>query len=137
MEKTLQRRISEFWAETSRDPLFNLLFKNSSLTRRQLETLVHDIIAEEQGVRLPYRERARLSRVSKGAYARVRKQAMNNITQAMFTILLLSYLGILRMPSFSWFIEVGELLQAGDVESLHRAFEILKGGKEGWLRPRR
>ena len=129
MDKSLQRKISDFWEKTAKDPVFTLLLRNSSLTKRQLETLVHDLIVEEYGVKLPYRERARLSGVSKGAYARVRKQARDNITKAMSTVLLLSYLGILSLPSFSWFIEVGELLQEGDIESLHRAFNMLKEGK--------
>jgi len=122
-------KIKEIWRNLEKDPIFKLLVRNASLTKRQAEALFYDITAEEYGLKLSYEERARLSGVSKGAYARTRQQGIQNITKALFTVILASYMGILQLPSMNWIMQVGELLKEGDAESLHKALNMLREGR--------
>ena len=124
--KTQTEKIRENWLKLTQDPVFNILLRKSSITQRQVEVLLFDVAAEEQGLRLTYEERAKVLKLSKGAYARIRKQAMSNITKALFTVILSSYLGILKLPKPSWVLEIGELLQEGDAESLKKALSLLR-----------
>ena len=129
--KPPEQKIREKWLKLAEDPVFNILLKSSSITKRQVEVLLFDVMIEENGFKLSYEERARLLNLTKGAYARIRKQAVKNITEALFTVILSAYLGMLKLPSISWILEIGELLQEGDIESLKNALNLLyrKGEK--------
>ncbi|HIQ29993.1 MAG TPA: hypothetical protein EYH45_05455 [Candidatus Caldiarchaeum subterraneum] len=124
--KPPEQRIRETWLKLAEDPVFNTLLRNSSITRRQMEVLLLDLTTQEQELKMSYEERARLLKLTKGAYARIRKQAIKNITEAMFTVILAAYLGMLKLPSINWILEIGELLHEGDVESLRNALNLLK-----------
>ncbi len=129
--KPIAERIAELRANLRKDPVFKLLSSNSNLTAKQVETLLFDVVVEQYGARLTAQERAALRGVSKGAFVRTKKQAERNITKALFTVMLASYLGILRLPSYRWLLEIGELLQEGDVESLQRAVQVLSESLAG------
>ena len=96
------------------DPLVKILYKNSNLTKIQLETLLIDVLAENMSRKpLKYEEKARIRflAVSRGAFNRSLKQARQNIIRSIYTILLLGYVGILEDISLESYIEVANKLK--------------------------
>ena len=96
------------------DPLVKILSKNSNLTKIQLETLLIDVLAENMSDKsLKYDEKARLRilAVSRGAFNRSLRQARQNVTQSIYTILLLGYLGILEEISLEPYLEAANKLK--------------------------
>lgn len=100
------------WAD---DPFLMALAARCSLTPRQLEALLLEAGSEE-GVRLRFSERARRMGVSRGTYARILQQALNNVSQSLFTVLLLSYMDMLGERRHRWFIEIGEAVRDGRLD---------------------
>ena len=97
------------------DPFVKILLKNSNLTKIQLETLLIDVLAENvSDKRLKYEEKAnlRLLAVSRGSFNRSLRQARRNVTNSIYTILLLGYLGILEEISLEPYLEVANKLKA-------------------------
>ena len=96
------------------DPMVKTLSKNSNLTKIQLETLLIDVLAENISDKsLKYDEKAklRISVVSRGAFNRSLRQARQNVTQSIYTILLLGYLGILEEISLEPYLEAANKLK--------------------------
>jgi hypothetical protein len=97
------------------DPLVKTLSKNSNLTKTQLETLLIDVLAENISDKsLKYDEKAKLRilAVSRGSFNRSLRQARQNVTQSIYTILLLGYLGILEEISLEPYLETANKLKA-------------------------
>ena len=97
------------------DPLVKILLKNSNLTKIQLETILIDVLAENIADKdLKYDEKAKLRilAVSRGAFNRSLRQARRNVTQSIYTILLLGYLGILEEISLEPYLEAANKLKA-------------------------
>lgn len=107
----------QLWLKHSTDdPLAKILVKNSNLTKTQLETLLIDILAEtlaEKELNYDEKGRFRLTKapVSRGAFNRTLKQAKQNVTRSIYTILLLGYLGIFENTTLTPYIEVSNKLQ--------------------------
>jgi len=96
------------------DPMVKTLSKNSNLTKTQLETLLIDVLAENVADKsLKYDEKAKLRilAVSRGAFNRSLRQARQNVTQSIYTILLLGYLGILEEISLEPYLEAANKLK--------------------------
>lgn len=96
------------------DPLVKTLSKNSNLTKIQLETLLIDVLAENiTDKSLKYDEKAdlRILSVTRGAFNRSLRQARKNVTQSIYTILLLGYLGILEEISLEPYLEAANKLK--------------------------
>jgi len=96
------------------DPMVKTLSKNSNLTKIQLETLLIDVLAENVADKsLKYDEKAKLRilAVSRGAFNRSLRQARQNVTQSIYTILLLGYLGILEEISLEPYLEAANKLK--------------------------
>lgn len=98
------------------DPIAKILLKTSNLTKIQLETLLIDILAENYAEKpLNYDEKGKLRltkvAVSRGSFNRTLAQAKKNVTESIYTILLLGYLGVIQSASLSPFQEVAEKLQ--------------------------
>lgn len=98
------------------DPMVKILSKNSHLTRTQLETLLIDILSENiSGKTLKYDDKARFrltkSKISRGAFNRTLRQAKENVTRAIYTVLLLGYLGIFESTTLDPYLEVANKLQ--------------------------
>jgi hypothetical protein len=98
------------------DVITKILLKNSNLTKIQLETLLIDVLAENYVDKpLNYDEKGRLrlnkASVSRGSFNRTLIQAKNNVTEAIYTVLLLGYLGIIQTTSLSPFLEAANKLQ--------------------------
>jgi len=96
------------------DPrLLDELLKESHLTRPQIETLLIELGAMNLGLKLSVEEKARLRGVSKGAYARTKRQAMDNIRKSIYTIMLLRLLGIFGDEAMASILEASDLLVMG------------------------
>ncbi|MCS7094741.1 MAG: hypothetical protein NZ988_02900 [Thaumarchaeota archaeon] len=93
------------------DPLLAYLFKNSALTERQMEVLLTELDPSTRGMKMS--EKARLLGVTKGTYAKVLQQALRNLSQSVFTVLVMGYLGLHGQEGSSWIVEVAEHLRAG------------------------
>ena len=99
------------------DPkLFEELLRESHLTRPQIETLLIELGATNLGLKLSVEEKARLRGVSKGSYARTKRQAMDNIRRSIYTIILLRFLGILGEEALASILEASELLVRGRID---------------------
>jgi hypothetical protein len=97
------------------DPVVSLLLERSSITKQQLSALIVDVISENlTGRDLTYEDKAKcmLNPISRGAYNRSLIQARQNVTKSFFTILLLSYIGLLEDSEISKLLELGEKLRS-------------------------
>lgn len=98
------------------DPIAKILLKTSNLTKTQLETLLIDILAENYTEKpLNYEEKGKLrltkAAVSRGAFNRTLVQAKKNVTESIYTILLLGYLGVIQSTSLAPYHEIASKLQ--------------------------
>jgi len=97
------------------DPITTILAKKSHLTKTQLETLLIDVLSDNiVGKPLKYDEKARLrltkAKISRGAFNRTLKQAKDNVVKAIYTVLLLGYLGIFESTTLDPYLEIGNKL---------------------------
>jgi hypothetical protein len=121
--KTLSR--SGSWRERTKtsvkdilkDPIVSRLLQRSNLTRAQFETLLidqlgHDM-ANKQLTRLEMAQIMRDQRgISRGSLNRSLRQARENVSEAIHTILLLGYGGLIDSPALAPFVEASELLKS-------------------------
>lgn len=101
---------------TLEDPIAEILLKNSHFTKIQLETLLIDVLAEENAEKpIKYEEKVKLrlkkGGISRGSFNRTLKQARRNVIRTVYSILLLGYLGFLDNPQMEVFIEASHRLQ--------------------------
>lgn len=117
--------------ETLREPILKLLTKNSVLTEVQLETLLVDLVLEDQfDSHVPYEIKAALRQkqsnlnrgVSRGAFNRTLRQARRNLTRCFYTMILLAYLGLFDYAIFRPFEEI-----AAKIGDYRRIRELLSG----------
>ena len=100
--------------KTFQDPLTDILLNNSNLTRIQFETLVidmlMDIISDEK---LSFDEKTlfRTKNVSRGSFSRSLSQARKNVISGIFTIVLLSYIGVFDARPFDEYYVLAEKLK--------------------------
>ncbi len=139
--------------ETLHDQITVRLRQRSNLTEAQFETILVDQLGNEMAnKRLTREEMVRLrqtrTKISRGAFNRTLKQSKTNVSEAVHTILLLGYNGLLESPSLAPFLEASERLRTQTVElkrlsghnsseysrlvtqlldDLERAFEALSG----------
>jgi hypothetical protein len=111
----LKKNVQNWIIQAFSDPIVKILIKNSHLTKTQLETLLIDILSDNlAGKQLKYDEKARLrltkAKISRGAFNRTLQQARENTTRAIYTILLLGYLGILETTQLNPYIEISNKL---------------------------
>ncbi len=117
MEKLSFKKRVQIWIKSSlEDPVVKILLKNGNMTKKQLETLLIDLLAENVAQkRLKYEEKGRLrlekAGVSRGAFNRTLRQARTNIIQAIYTMFLLGYLGVFDTTQLDPYLEVGNKLQ--------------------------
>jgi len=115
--------IQDWLRRVLNDPLARKLIENSTLTMRQIQTLLIDISADFQtGKRLTFEEKADLrldgKKTSRGAFNRTLRQARKNVIRSSFTLILLGYLNVLGSPRLEPYMEV-----ANRLESYARAYE--------------
>jgi hypothetical protein len=96
------------------DQIVNILVKNSNLTEIQLETLLIDFLFENNYIEKANYDLKGLIRskgVTRGSFHRTLQQARKNITSALFTTLLLIYLGIIDETTFNEFNLIAKRLK--------------------------
>jgi hypothetical protein len=117
-----------------REPILKILQNGSVLSQTQLETLLIDLVVEDNyGAHITYEDKASIrSRtgtktkgISRGAFNRTLKQARRNVTRCFYTMLLLTYLGLFELTIFRPFDEV-----ATRIGDYRRIREILAGKSE-------
>ena len=111
----LKDTVQSWLTSALNDPITKILAKKSHLTKTQLETLLIDILSENiAGKSLKYDEKARLrlikSKISRGAFNRTLKQAKDNVVKAIYTVLLLGYLGIFESTTLDPYLEIANKL---------------------------
>lgn len=97
-----------------KDPVVSILLKYSSLTRTQFESILIDFAAENLGInkiRFEDKAKMRIKEVSRGAFNRSLRQARKNIISSIYTILLLSYIGLFKGPPFEDYELLAKKLQ--------------------------
>lgn len=112
------------------DQMVKILLSESSLTRRQFEGLLIDILSEEIAQkRIIYTEKAKIlpKSVTRGAYNRILTQARRNVVKAFFTLYLLGYLGLLDLTQLNDYIHFGNEIK--DYIDAYKKNER-KGGEE-------
>lgn len=100
--------------KTFQDPLTNILLKNSVLTRIQFETLVIDMLTDIlSDNKLSFDEKTlfRSDNVSRGSFSRSLGQARKNVISSIFTIVLLSYIGVFDTRPFDEYYVLAEKLK--------------------------
>ncbi|MEM2994619.1 MAG: hypothetical protein QXI91_01180 [Candidatus Bathyarchaeia archaeon] len=112
----LKENVQAWLMNSLNDPVVKILASNSHLTKTQLETLLIDILAENiAGKPLKYDEKAKLrllkAKISRGAFNRTLKQAKENVIKAIYTILLLGYLGVFEDTSLDPYLEIANKLR--------------------------
>ena len=112
----LKESVQSWLISSLNDPIVKILAKSSQLTKTQLETLLIDILSENIARKpLKYDEKARLrltkAKISRGAFNRTLKQAKGNIVKAIYTVLLLGYLGIFESTTLDPYLEIANKLQ--------------------------
>ena len=100
-----------------KDPIVLKLLSRSNLTRAQFETILVDQLGHDMANKqLTRTEMARLMRnqkgISRGALNRTLRQARENVSEAIHTILLLGYGGLIDSPALAPFVEASELLKS-------------------------
>ena len=100
--------------KTFQDPLTDLLLKNSHLTRTQFETLIIDLLTDimsEEKVSFYQKTLFRNKKVSRGSFSRSLAQARKNVISSIFTIVLLSYMGVFDESPFEEYYVLAEKLK--------------------------
>ena len=100
--------------KTFKDPLTDILLNNSNLTRIQFETLVIDMLMDIiSDKKLSYDEKTlfRTNNVSRGSFSRSLSQARKNVISGIFTIVLLSYIGVFDARPFDEYYVLAEKLK--------------------------
>jgi len=117
-----------FWIKRQiNDPITKILLPNSNLTETQLKTLLLDFLSDGfSDKKLTYEEKAKLRNfkyriiegkrqkinspkgISRGAFNRVLRQARNNVIKAIYTVILIGYLGIFEDPRLQQYISLAE-----------------------------
>ena len=100
--------------KTFQDPITDLLLKNSNLTRTQFETLVIDMLTDimsDEKISFHQKTLFRDKKVSRGSFSRSLSQARGNVISSIFTIVLLSYIGVFNARPFDEYYVLAEKLK--------------------------
>ena len=109
VENELQNMIDRSF----KDPIMAILLKNSNLTKIQYESLLINYFMDNMtNDALTYENKAlyRSKKVSRGSFSRTLSQARRNIISSIYTILLLSYIGIYDSYPFEQYKNLAEKL---------------------------
>lgn len=109
------RRLTSNVRQVLKEPIMVQLQQGSVLSKAQLETLLIDLVVEDSlGDHITYENKAsyrsrlntRSRGVSRGAFNRTLNQARRNVTRCLYTMLLLTYLGLFDLNIFRPFEEL-------------------------------
>ena len=100
--------------KTFKDPITDILLNNANITRIQFETLVIDMLTElisDNKLSLDEKTLFRTNNVSRGSFSRSLSQARKNVISSIFTIVLLSYIGVFDARPFDEYYVLAEKLK--------------------------
>jgi hypothetical protein len=100
--------------KTFQDPITDLLLKNSNLTEIQFETLMIDLLIDVMSdEKVPFKEKTlfRAQKVSRGSFSRTLSQARRRVISSIFTMVLLSYVGVYDSKLFEEYENLAEKLR--------------------------
>jgi len=123
MENELQNMVNRSF----KDQITAILLKNSNLTKIQYESLLIDYYTDNMSDNIiTYDNKAiyRSKKVSRGSFSRTLSQARRNIISSIYTILLLSYVGIYDTYPFEEYKNLAEKLS--EYSSLMQDQDILE-----------
>jgi hypothetical protein len=129
--RKIMKELTSGARQVLQEPILRILQSESVLSQTQLETLLIDLVVEDNhGAHITYDEKAsirsrpgkRTRGVSRGAFNRTLKQARKNVTRCFYTMILLAYLGLFEFTIFRPFEEV-----AARIGDYRRIREILAG----------
>lgn len=106
------------WLNTmNNDPIVSILLENSLITKIQIETLLIEVLSDqisEKKILAENKAKMRVSKknISRGSYSRTLAQARKNTRKAIFTLLLLGYVGLLQTPELYPFIEISDRMRS-------------------------
>jgi len=116
MDRKIIEEFQAWMKKSLDDPLAKAILEKSNLTRTQLETFLIDALSKHYNSMLSNSEIKTMLRlkgkVSRGAFNRTRAQALKNITKAVYTILLLGYIGLFDTVKLEPFIELSQKLDS-------------------------
>jgi hypothetical protein len=92
------KNFAEMVAKMAEDRFFTELVRRSGLTKKQVETLLLDVMSQRDGINMTSQQKAALRGVTKGAYTRTKQQALRNVQKALYTLLLLTFGGEFSGP---------------------------------------
>ena len=136
-DKPDKKEIRELTSGTRRvlkEPILQKLQEGSTLSSAQLETLLIDLVVEDNfGSHITYDDKAsyrsrsgtKSRGVTRGAFNRTLNQARRNVTRCLYTMLLLAYLGLFDSTVFRPFEVV-----AARIGDYRRIRDILAGKAE-------
>jgi hypothetical protein len=96
------------------DPITDLLLKKSNLTKIQFETLMIDLLIDfmsDEKVSFKDKTIFRAQKVSRGSFSRTLGQARHRVISSIFTIILLSYVGVSNAKPFEEYENLAEKLR--------------------------
>ena len=111
----VKESVQSWLTNSLRDPIVKIIAENSHLTKTQLETLLIDVLSDNvSGKSLKYDEKARMrltkAEISRGSFNRTLKQAKENVTRSIYTVILLGYLGIFETTTLDPYLEIANKL---------------------------
>ena len=109
-----EENFQNFIEKTFNDQITTLLLKNSNLTTTQFETLVIDLLTDlisDEKLTIYQKTLFRHQNVSRGSFSRSLQQARRNVIQSIFTIVLLSYIGVFKENPFDDYLYLSEKLR--------------------------
>jgi hypothetical protein len=111
----LKDSVQSWLTSSLNDPIVKIITEHNHLTKTQLETLLIDILSENiAGKSLKYDDKARLrltkAIISRGAFNRTLKQAKENVTKTIYTVILLGYLGVFESTTLDPYLEIANKL---------------------------
>jgi hypothetical protein len=111
----MKKNVQSWLLQALDDPIVKILLINSHLTKTQLETLLIDILSENvAGKPLTNEKKAHFrimrQKISRGSFNRSLRQAKRNVIKAMYTMILLGYVGLFDNTTFDPYIEIANKL---------------------------
>ena len=111
----LKRSVRAWVIRALDDPVAKILAKKSHLTKIQLETLLIDLISDNlSDFPLKYDDKVKFrltkAKISRGSFNRTLQQAKGNVVKAIYTIILLGYLGVFEDTKLDSYIEIANEL---------------------------
>lgn len=110
-------RVKNWIINANKDPIVSFLIENSLITKIQMETLLIENLSNQLNEkRIPAEKKSKMrvsnKNISRGSYSRTLSQARKNIRKAIFTLLLMGYIGLHETPELLPFIDISTKIKS-------------------------